>query len=136
MSNEMAKIELSKDLIEPIVRAQLQASIMSALGRSEELIGQVVQTVMSATVDDNGQPSRYSSSKPMITWMAEKAIKEAAAEAIKEWFAANREHIKKLLLVAIQKNAKGLAESFVLGVGKAAEASYKHNITVTLDNGK
>lgn len=136
MTTEMAKIELSKDLIEPIVRAQLQASIMSALGRSEELICQVVQTVMNTKVDEDGRNSHYSSARPMITWMAEKAIKEAAAEAIKEWFATNKEQIKKHLLVAIQKNAKGLAESFVLGIGTAAEASYKHNITVTLTNGK
>ena len=41
--NEMAKIELSKDLIEPIVRAQLHASILAAMGQRDQLIGSIVK---------------------------------------------------------------------------------------------
>ena len=129
---DIAKIELSKDLIEPIVRAQLQASITAALGRADMLVAEVVNTVMNQKVDSDGKPSNYSYSTPLITWMADKAIKEAAMEAIKEWFAENRDEMKKHLRAAIAKNAKGLAESFVLSMSKAAECSYSTNVTIAL----
>lgn len=127
---DIANITLSKDLIEPIVRAQLQASITAALGRTDLLVGQVVQTVMNQKVDSDGKPSSYSSSSPLITWMAEKAIKEAALEAIKEWFADNKDLMKKQLQAAITKNSKNMAEQFVLSMSKSAETTYRHNIVV------
>lgn len=128
--SDIAKIELSKDLIEPIVRAQLQASIISAMGRADQLVAQVVNTVMNTKVDSNGQRSNYNSDTPLITWMAEKAIKEAAMEAIKEWFSDNREEMKAHLRSAIKNNAKGMAEAFVLSMSKAAECTYNTKVEV------
>jgi uncharacterized protein YjgD (DUF1641 family) len=130
--SDIAKIELSKDLIEPIVRAQLQASIVSAMGRADQLVAQVVNTVMNSKVGSDGNPSHYSNGVPLISWMAESAIKEAAKEAIKEWFADNKDEMKKLMRAAIQKNSKGMAESFVLSMSKAVESTYSHNLTVTI----
>ncbi len=130
--SDIAKIELSKDLIEPIVRAQLQASIVAAMGRTDQLVAQVVNTVMNTKVDHNGQHSSYGNGTPLITWMAEKAIKEAALEAIKEWFADNKDTMKQHLRAAITKNAKGMAESFVLGMVQATESSYRTSIEVKL----
>lgn len=129
---DIANITLSKDLIEPIVRAQLQASITAALGRSDQLIAQVVQTVMNQKVDSNGSPSRYNSDTPLITWLCDKAIKEAALEAIKEWFAENKEEMKKQLRMSIQRNAKGLADQFVLGMGKAVETSHTSKVEIII----
>ena len=129
---DIANITLSKDLIEPIVRAQLQASIVSALGRSDLLVAQVVQTVMNQKVDSEGKPSSYSHGEPLITWMANKAIKEAALEAIKEWFADNKDEMKKQLRASITKNAKGMAEAFVLSLCKSAESKYSATIEVRL----
>lgn len=133
MSNEIAKIELSKDLIEPIIRAQLHASIVSAMNRQEELVGQVVNTVMNMKVDSDGKPERYSGGRPLITWMAEDAIKGAAKEAVQEWFSENKETMKIHLRKAIEKSAKGLAEQFVLGIGKAVEARSNIDIQVVMD---
>jgi len=132
--SEIAKIELSKDLIEPIVRAQLQASIIAAMGRADQLVAQVVNTIMNTKVDSEGKPSTWSSSIPLITWMAEKAIKEAAMEAIKEWFADNKETMKIHLRDAIKKNAKGMAENFVLGMSKSASCSYSTTVEVRVGN--
>lgn len=129
---DIANITLSKDLIEPIVRAQLQASIVTALGRSDLLVAQVVQTVMNQKVDSNGTPTNSSYAEPLITWMANKAIKEAAQEAIKEWFAENRDEMKKHLRAAITKNTKGMAETFVLSLCKAVESKYTATVEVRL----
>ena len=132
--SDIAKIELSKDLIEPIVRAQLQASIIAAMGRADQLVAQVVNTIMNTKVDSEGKPSTWSSSIPLITWMAEKAIKEAAMEAIKEWFADNKETMKIHLRDAIKKNAKGMAENFVLGMSKSVSSSYNTTVEVRVGN--
>lgn len=130
--SDIAKIELSKDLIEPIVRAQLQASIIAALGRTDQLVASVVQSVMNMQVDSDGKTSSYRSDRTLITWMAEKAIKEAALEAIKEWFADNRDKLKVMLRKEIEKNAKGMAESLVLGVAKAMECKYSTHIELKI----
>lgn len=128
--NEMAKIELSKDLIEPIVRAQLHASILAAMGQRDQLIGSIVTTIMNTRVAENGEPSRYDSAKPLITWMCEKAIKETALEAIKEWFTNNRAEMKVQIATAIKKQSKNMAEQLALGIAKATESSYRFNVVV------
>ena len=131
--NELAKIELSKDLIEPIVRAQLHASFLAAMGQRDQLIGSVVTTIMNSQVDDHGQPSRYGSAKPLITWMAEKAIKETALEAIKVWFADNREEMKKHIKIAMTKQSKLLAEQLVCGLIKATDSNLSFRFDVRIN---
>ena len=130
---DLANIVLSKDLIEPIVRAQLHASIVSALGRADQLVAQVVQTVMNQKVDSDGKVSQYSSATPLITWMAEKAIKEAALEAIKEWFAENRPEIKAKIMDAMKKNTKGMAEAYVLSLTNAINAQHESKISIRFE---
>lgn len=127
---DIAKIELSKDIIEPIVRAQLHASIVSALGRSDQLIGGVVQSILNTQVDSHGNPSRYSSDKPLITWMAEKAVKEAAVEAMKEWFATNKNTLKEQIQNALKKQNKMIAERLCMGLADEVSRSYRININV------
>ena len=128
--SEMAKIELSKDIIEPIVRAQLQASITAALGRSDLLVGQVIQTMMNLKVDDNGKNTSSSYGTPLITWMAEKAIKDAAMAAMKEWFVEHRDEIKKQVQTALGKQAKTMAEKFVVHMAETAMSPYQTQIDV------
>lgn len=130
MGNDIANIQISKDVIEPIVRAQLHASIVAGLGRSDELVGQVVHTIMNMKVDSNGAPEHYSGGKPLITWMAESAIKEAAKDALKEWFNDNREKIKEDIKKALTKQGKAMAEQFVMGMSKKASDNYYVNIGV------
>ena len=128
--NEMAKIELSKDIIEPIVRAQLHASILAALGRSDQLIAGVVQTIMNTQVDSDGKASHYSGRRPLITWMAEKAIKEEALSAIKDWFNDNRESLRREILAALKRNQKSMAEKFVMGMCESATNSYRTTVNI------
>lgn len=136
-NQEIATLDLPKSIIEPIVRAQLSASIIAALGGAEQLVGQVVHSLMSKQVDNNGNPSTSSyGTQPMITWMSEKAIKEAASEAIKEWFAANRDKIKALILESLKKNAKGLAEALVLGVENTIKIGTKYEFEITVQTKK
>lgn len=130
--SDIAKIELSKDLIEPIVRAQLQASITAALGRADQLVGAVVQSVMNTQVDSDGRKSSYRSDQTLIGWMADRAIKDAAMEAIKEWFADNREKLKVMLKKEIEKNSKGMAEALVLAVNKSFECKYSATVHLKL----
>jgi hypothetical protein len=130
MGNEIANIQISKDVIEPIVRAQLHASIAAGLGRSEELVAQVVHTIMHMKVDSDGKESRYDSGKPLITWMAEDAIKKAAKEAIIEWFADNKDKLKEDIKKAIAKNSKAMAEQFVMGMCNKATKDFYVNVGV------
>lgn len=133
---DIAKIELSKELIEPIVRAQLQAAITSALGKRDDLVASVVHTTMNMRVDENGKPSSYSYAKPLITWVCETAIKEAAQEALKEWMAENKAKLKQQLITEFSKpKAKqSLAEEMVLGMAKAFESRYTMGVTVNFQN--
>lgn len=130
---DIAKIELSKDLIEPIVRAQLQASITAALGRADQLVASVVQSVMNTQVDSNGEKSRYGGGQTLITWMAESAIKDAAKEAIKEWFADNRDKLKAMLKKEIEKNSKGMAEALVVSVVKSFDCQYRATVDLRIN---
>ena len=130
MNNPIPSIQISNDVIEPIVRAQLQASIAVALGKSDEILAQVVHTHLHSKVDEQGKPSSYNSSKPLITWMSETAIKDAAKEAIKDWFADNREKLRDQIKKTLSKNISKMAESFALGMCEQAKNDYRINVKV------
>lgn len=78
------KVEIPKDVITSIVKAQ----VITALGKSEQLIAGVVTAALEQKTD------RYSSSPTIFEDQVSKMIREVAVESFQEWLKENREKIR------------------------------------------
>lgn len=85
MSGSELKMEVPKEIVASIVKAQ----VIAALGKSEELIAGVVRSALEQKTE------RYNSSSPTI-FEAEvtSMIREVAVESFQEWLKENREKIR------------------------------------------
>jgi hypothetical protein len=104
MSKEEASVNIPKDLIEPIIKAKIEAAVMEGLGASTNLIEAVVVRVLNETVDSAGKPSTYGS-KPLYTWLAEDCIRAATQETIKKFFSERQKEIETELVKTLESKA-------------------------------
>lgn len=84
MSGSELKMEVPKEIVASIVKAQ----VIAALGKSEELIAGVVRSALEQKTD------RYSSSPTIFEAEVTRMIREVAVESFQEWLKENREKIR------------------------------------------
>jgi hypothetical protein len=132
-----ATIEIPKDVLQPIIEARVTAALSEALAgdNKQNLLEMIVDRVLSAKVDDRGEPDRYNSSHATtaLEWMVRKALKEAVSESIKEALQSHKETLREALVAELQRSksklVQHLARSMVEGMAKTAEsASYRFSV--------
>lgn len=77
------KLEIPQEIIRSVVQAQ----VVAALGKSEDLIRAVVQQAMEQKKDSYSRTTVFEDSCAV-------AIREVSVEAFKEWLAENKEKVR------------------------------------------
>ncbi len=133
---DKATIDIPKDVLEPIINAHITKALTEVFGDRGRILDEVVKRVLTAKVDDRGEPDRYNSDRALTTvqFMAHKAVKEAALEAVKEALAQHKDVLKAVIVRELSnsksKLLKSLAESLVDGVAKAAASGYLMTVQI------
>lgn len=122
-------IQLSKDLIAPIIENKVKMAVIEAMGDGKTLINNVVETVLSLKVDEKGQrqSSDYYNKYSFIDIVLKQAIENACKEAIKEFINENCDKIKEETKrqLCTKKGLGIFVESFLSGMLKASESDYR-----------
>ena len=137
--NESTTVVIPQDVIIPIVQARIQAEIISALKGQQQLIEQAVVSALSMRVDDTGKVSQYSSSNKytLLESVANKYIREAAIEALKEYLTTTaKESVKKRVIQELQKKSGPLATALVDGLAKSIDTTYGFSLNINLHSKK
>lgn len=128
-------IQIPKDIIEPIIQANISAAIIDALGNRSNVMAEVIGAILNVKVDEKGQASNYGNNKSWIDWAVGNALRNAAQTAINEAIATQQEVIKQHLISQLsRKNSpliKQLVEGMMTGVFNASQSQYR--LTVTHD---
>lgn len=104
-------LELSKQDIEKIIHSAIEAQVATTMkANGDVIIAQYVGRLLTEKVDENGKPSSYSYGKPFLQWMSEKTLREAAAEAVKQWCEEHKPTIVKAVKAELTRNKDKLAE--------------------------
>ena len=134
---ENATVNIPRDILEPIVRAQITAGIMQHFGKPEELIQKVVESSLKQKVDSNGNinSSSYSNTHDLIEVLSSKVIHEIAKDMLKEFIEQQRPLIEKHMRAAFAKRASPFAKAAADGLMQAmkSEWSFKCNVTMPRD---
>ena len=122
-------IQISKDLIAPIVETKMKAAILEAMGDTSKLVEYVVNQILYAKVNEKGVVGSYSSENK-FSWIdialrksIEDSCKEVIQQVIKEQSEAIKENVKKHL--TSKKGMSAMASAMMDSMVKAAESSWR-----------
>mgnify|MGYP001570774473 CR=1 FL=1 len=90
-------ISVDPNLVEPIVRAEIEAAIVAQLNNVPDLVAKLVQAAMADKVDEHGKKGNYSGDNKylFIDVLCRNAIQSAAKEAMAQYIS---EHSAELQL--------------------------------------
>ena len=131
---DTATIQLPKDLIEAAIEKEVSLAMAKALGGHEQIIQTAITRVLAQKVDNNGNPSTYSSNPTFIKWAMDAAIRNAVSTALTTQIAKYQSEIEKHLATELSKKnsplLKQLAISFSKSIIEVSENKYRLSVTV------
>lgn len=132
MSN--ATVNIPKDVIDPIVRQQVCAGIVAALGDPSVLISAVVDRAIKQKVDSEGKINEYGSynTHDMVEVLAKKAINSVVQQAIRDWVDDHKPAIKEQVEKVLMKQKGAFAKSLVEGMVDAAKQQWSFKCDITI----
>ncbi len=128
-------VNVSKDLIEPIVRAEISAAIVRGLEGKEQMIGMIVSRVLSDKVNSEGKKDSYShhNDTTMLEWLCQNMIREAAKAALATYIAEQKPRIEAELKKQLVKQQTGLATALVSGLSDCLKQDWRISLKVGLE---
>ena len=124
-------LQIPKDIIEPIIQAEIIRSIVEAMGPKQVVMQHAIASILNLSVDGEGKPSNYNG-RPWIEWIIGNEIRQAAKAAIVEHVAAHGEQIKRQLTLELAKKnspiVRQLIESMVGGMTNPENLKWRLNV--------
>jgi hypothetical protein len=138
MANEMPTLNIPKDVIEPIIQANITAAIASALGDKLPNLERAIERILYLKVNDDGQVDRYDSNrgKPWIEWAVSDALRKHAKAAIDEALKLHADEIgKHLRAQLVKKNSpllKQIADAMAGALVDANRLRFNVNVSASV----
>lgn len=129
---ENPTFQIPRDVIEPIIQANVAAAITEALGEKGVFIETAVRQILFMKVGDDGKPTSYSG-VPFVQWVMMTAVRRAIKEAIEENMCRHKDAIKmaiakELGLVKTSPLAKQLINGMVEAMTHPDVLKYRINV--------
>lgn len=128
--------KIPREVIEPVIKAQVAAAVEQALGGGNKIMEQMVASFLTQPCDASGRVSTYSSDNKYI-WIeaaAGQMIKNAFKEMLQEELAKHQVALKKMLIAEMRKTrsplVEKLAEAMVSGLADSKLLEYRLDINV------
>lgn len=127
-------ISVDKELVEPIVRAEISAAIIQQLEGNANLIPALIEAALVEKVNDTGHRGQYSSDRKhlFIDVLCKDAIQAAAKEAMKEYLEENHEKLKVEIKKQLRKSEAELAGLFVDGLVSGLQSRWNFSVGIKL----
>lgn len=135
--NNLMSLNLSADMIKPIIEKTIQANVLSALNGWEGVVTDMVNAVLTTKVDKNGNISDYSSEN-RYSWVEvnlNRRIKELVEDEVKKQIEKSADAIRDAVRKQITSRAgsNAIAEAVVDGLIGTFEKSWNSRINISFD---
>jgi hypothetical protein len=136
MENQNVSLTISKEIVQPIVKAKIQEALIGALGGTEKLIETVTESIFNTKVNHEGKTSGYSSENK-YNWLdiiVTNQIKVAVQEVVKEILETRQTEIKAAISkqLSIKKGIEAFAQALLSGTADASK-TYRQSIEVKFE---
>lgn len=136
MEKNMMNLQLSEDMIKPIIENHIKAGIMEALGGSEQLLSKLVSQIINTRVDKNtGKPTDYSyNSIALFDYYFTQAVTDTIREAINEQIKKKTGTIKKAIIESLKSDegANKIANSLLSAFEGTLQKSWTSTINIDI----
>jgi hypothetical protein len=136
---DLVKIEVSSDVVRPIVETQIRAAIVAEMSKDpRKLIDALVTEALQFKVQADGSLSKYGSDNkhPWLSIHLGKVIREEAMRALEEMITENRDKIKDAIKRELKKenNANQLAAAVISGMTEHLKCKYTNHIEIMFES--
>lgn len=129
-------LEISKEIVTPIVEAKIKAAITAALGSKEEVIATLADKILFQKVTSSGTVSNYSSDNKYnwIDVVFTNQIKKVIEEELKSKVNESAEAIKAALVKHLKtaKGANAVATALLAGLSDTFTNSWRSKLDITI----
>lgn len=138
MEKSMVNLNISEEIVRPIIEKQVQAAVLANIGNPEEVISKTVSLALKQKVDSSGNISKYESDNryDFLELMTKQAIRDAAKEALAGWLEENKKLIKEMVIKEMNKpeRQKSFVGAFADAVEKSLECRWAFRCDINFDN--
>jgi len=131
-------LQISKDLVNPIVETKVKEAILAAMGGQEKIIEKVVNEVLSRRVDENGKHTNntYSDKFSWLDVVVTKQIREAVETQVKDVVAESSIQIREAVIKQLQskKGSSMVAAALVDCLSKTFASSWTSKFDVKFES--
>jgi uncharacterized phage protein gp47/JayE len=132
---DTVSLQISKDIVTPIVETKIKEAILEAMGGKEKVIQSVVNEVLTRKVSANGNVSQYSSDNK-FTWIdviVTQQIRTAVEAEVKSITAQASSTIKDELIKQLQskKGASKVAEALLSSLNGSFASVYSSKFNIS-----
>lgn len=133
--NNLMSLNLSADMIKPIIEKTIQANVLSALNGWEGVVTDMVNTVLTTKVNRSGNISEYSCENK-YTWLEvnlNRRIKELVEDEVKKQIEKSADAIRDTVRKQITSKAgsNAIAKAVVDGLIGTFEKSWTSRIDIS-----
>jgi len=133
-------LQVSQDLVKPVIEAKIQAAIVAELMRQDQggLMAAVVGNALTLKVNSEGKVDSYSgyNTGTYIEWLCREAVRKSARAAMETWLQKNGDTIQKHIEREFAKHSKTLAASFVEGLLGSIKSQWQLKVDVAFQSSK
>jgi len=127
-------ISVDANLVESIVRSEIEAAIVSQLNNVPDLVSKLVRAAMADKVDERGNKGKYDSDNKylFIDVLCRDAIQSAAKEAMTKYIAEHSAELQEEIRKQIEKQKSGLAKVFVESLVGSIKTDWRFGVDIRL----
>jgi len=131
-SGASVQFDIDNKLITSIVEQQVEAGIVAALGKEEDIVRRIVRLVLSEKVDREGKASRYSNDFTYLEWLCREAIKDATKSAVKKFIDERQFEIAEAIHAQIEHSTEDWAKAFMTGLANAMDSHWRFKVSIDI----
>lgn len=100
-------LQISQDFIDNLAKDLVEQSLIETLNSKDEIVRQIISSLLSVKVDKDGKVSNYSNDNKYtyIQYLVNKMIKEEVESVARECLEENREQIRNTIKKEMSKKA-------------------------------
>ena len=126
---DIVNLQISQDLIKPIIESKIKSALVEALGDEKTIIKDMIDVYLHQKVSSNGNVSSYSSDNKyqLVDILLTKLVTEAVKESMVDWLKDKKDLLKLELskYFETQKGKKELIKSYADGLLNSMDRDYR-----------
>ena len=133
MNESKVQVQITKDLVQPIIQAKIEAAIVSALADEKGLVEKTVAAALSQKVDSEGKvnSSDYQNKQTRVEYLSVQLVQQAAKDALARWVSENQKQIEKAMYEELSRKSQTskLVKAILAGLVDSTKSQWRFDVS-------